>query len=73
MRMYVENNIRQKHKTNRIVQHSQQTASAAAATTRLYEIQTVGSPTYAETANTATGVGEDDPFGSGLFSCQIQS
>jgi hypothetical protein len=72
MRMYVENNIRQKHKNNRIVP-TQPTASAAAATTD-YMMNRRSSPTYAETANTATGVGEERPVWFGLFSCiQIQS
>jgi hypothetical protein len=67
--MYVENKYTaETHKTNRIVP-TQPTDRLRRRRNETMNEQTV-SPTYAETANTATGVGEDDPFVRG---CSVVS
>jgi hypothetical protein len=60
--MYVENKYTAETQTNRIVP-TQPTDRPAAAITRLYGHEQTVFSDYAETANTATGVGEDDLFG----------
>jgi hypothetical protein len=69
MRMYVENNIYGRNTQNQ--PYSSNTANRPPPPPPLQRdymnTNRRSSPTYAETANTATGVGEDDPFGSGLF------